>query len=395
MKKNIARLIYLLVAVMIGGGAVWTLTSPGKKGRDRADAPAYITVSLGSVDETVTAQGKLEPKEYVDVGTQVSGQLKTLHVDVGHTVKKGQLLAEIDPRIYESRAEANQAKLKTQKAALAEQLAQQVLAEQKYARNKRLIESKAISQEALEETDAERKAAAARADSIRAQIEEISSTLRGDMTNLEFTKIYAPIDGVVATLTARQGQTLNANQTAPIILRVADLDMMTVRAQVAEADVMRLTAGMPAYFTTLGMMDKKWQGVVRQIWPSPEVINEVVLYNVLIDVDNHDRLLMNGMSTQIFFQLGEAKDVPVIPVEALGRRMPAEDTDAGPAYKVQVLTEDEPEERTVHIGRMNRQLAQVLDGLVEGEKVMLPVKPDKKRGSSGGGPPFGGGGPRL
>ncbi|HBG32027.1 MAG TPA: efflux RND transporter periplasmic adaptor subunit, partial [Gammaproteobacteria bacterium] len=128
--------------------------------------------------------------------------------------------------------------------------------------------------------------AEARAASLKAQIEEARSTLAGDEANLGYTKIYAPMDGTVASQTAREGQTLNANQTAPVILQIADLGTMTVRAQVAEADVPRVQPGMDVSFTTLGSLNRRWQAVVRQILPTPEVINDVVLYNVLADVDN-------------------------------------------------------------------------------------------------------------
>src|SRR5690606_2265467 len=131
--------------------------------------------------------------------------------------------------------------------------------------------------------------------------------------------------------TAREGQTLNANQQAPIILQIANLDVMTVRVQVAEADVTRLKPGLPVYFTTLGMMDKRWHGRVRQILPSPETVNDVVLYIVLIDVDNRDHQLLTGMSAQVFFEIGKAHDVLTVPVAALGRRVPAKDSDRGRA----------------------------------------------------------------
>ena len=363
----------------------------------KAEAPAgtrIVTITKGAVDETVTSQGKLEPKVYVDVGAQVSGQLKKIYVDIGYDVKKGDLLAEIDPRIYQSRVDADQARLKTLGAQLAEQEAQQMLAAQKYKRNQRLVASKAISQEGLEESAAENKAAEARVASIKAEIEESTSTLNGDMASLSYTKIYAPQDGTIVQLPAREGQTLNANQTAPNILQIANLDTMTVRAQVAEADIMRLTAGMPAYFTTLGRMEKRWKGTVRQILPSPELINDVVLYNVLIDVDNQERQLMNGMSTQIFFELGGATNVPLIPVEALMGRVPDKDNAAGSAYRVRVLEEGGRRERIIHIGHMNRSVAEIKDGLQEGDRVIIATRAPKGGGKKDA--PYGmQSGPRL
>ena len=285
--KTLVRIAFL-IAIALAGYAWYTTRHRQVEAADAADIE-FVAVTTGRIEETVTAQGKIETKEYVDVGAQVSGQLKKIHVEIGDTVKAGDLLAEIDPRVYESRVEADRAQLKTLAAQLAEQQAQITLARQVLERNRRLIKSNAVSQEVLEDSEAALKVALARAASLKAQIEQAQSTLKGDETNLSYTKIYAPIDGTVVSQSAREGQTLNASQQAPVIVQLANLNAMTVRAQVAEADVMRLRVGMPVYFTTLGSLDRRWQGTVRQILPSPEIINEVVLYNALVDVDNRDR----------------------------------------------------------------------------------------------------------
>lgn len=374
--------ILVFIALAIGGWFLW-------KGRasaaDRGGASRVIEVTAGDVEDAVTAQGKLEPKDFVDVGTQVSGQLKKIHVEIGNTVKAGDLLAEIDPRIYESKVEADEARLKALKAQLAQQEATLDLASQKLQRSQRLIQSNAINQEAVEQSEAERKIAAAQVDGIKAQLEEIESTLEGDRTNLGYTKIFAPIDGTVVILEGKEGQTLNASQVAPRILQLADLDTMTVRAQVAEADVMKVKPGAPAYFTTLGMLDRRWEGKVRQVLPSPEVINDVVLYNVLIDVDNKDRQLMTGMSTQIFFVLGEAKGVPTLPMEALRTRVPKQDSELGLAYRVEMAGNGgKGEERIIHVGMMSRTSAEIRSGLKSGDKIVLSSRPAAAPGGGGG-----------
>lgn len=339
---------------------------------EMALATTTASIELGRIEETVTAQGKVETREYVDVGAQVSGQLSKLYVEIGDTVKQGDLLAEIDPRVYEARVAADEAQLKTLQAQLAEQQAQIVLARQVNDRNRRLIKSNAISQEVLEDSESALKVALARAASLRAQIEQAESTLEGDRTNLGFTKIYAPMNGTVVSQTTREGQTINAVQQAPVIVQIADLDSMTVRAQVAEADVMRIKVGTPVYFTTLGSMTRRWEGKVRQILPNPEIINDVVLYNALVDVDNRDRQLMTSMSTQMFFVLAAVDNVPLIPVAALGKRLPTEDTDGTQAYVVEVKTASGVGERTVHVGLMNRTQAEVRAGLAVGDQVVLP-----------------------
>ena len=362
-KKIIAG---VTLAVLIGGGLYWYTSAAGAPKRD---VLVPITVTRGTVEALVTAQGKLEAKQYVDVGTQVSGQLKAIHVDIGDTVTKGQLLAEIDPRVYQAQVEAGEAHLNSLRAQLNQQKATAVLAEQNLKRNQNLITVNAVSQQALQETESQASVARAQVESIAAQIQETESNLKGSRTNLSYSKIYAPMAGTVTTLPTKEGQTLNANQTAPIVLQVANLDVMTVRAQVAEADVSSLKENMPAYFTTLGNSDHRWTGKVRQVLPSPQIVNDVVLYDVLIDAKNEGRQLMTGMTTQVFFILGKADKALVIPAELLTRRVQKEDNDKGKAYRVTVVTEAGREQRVIHVGLQTRTQAEVVDGLQEGERV--------------------------
>ena len=330
-----------------------------------------LPVSRGTIEEAVTAQGKLEPKQYVDVGTQVSGQLKKIYVDIGVGVTNGQLLAEIDPRVIQAQVEAGEARLNSLRAQLNQQKAQALLAEQNLKRNQNLIAVNAVSRQALQETESQAAVAKAQVDAIHAQIQETESNLKASRANLSFTKIYAPMSGTVTMLPTKEGQTLNANQSAPTIMQVANLDTMTVRAQVAEADVNRLKESMPAYFTTLGDNERRWQGKVRQIQPSPQIINDVVLYDVLIDVKNEGRRLMTGMTTQVFFVLGKAEDAVIVPAEVLTRRVPREDNGKGKAYRVAVATETGREQRVIHVGLQTRAQAEVIDGLKEGEHIFV------------------------
>jgi membrane fusion protein, macrolide-specific efflux system len=357
---------FVAVAAIAAGGWYWYTAAAQAPKRD---VLVPITVTRGTVEALVTAQGKLEAKQYVDVGTQVSGQLKAIHVDIGDTVTKGQLLAEIDPRVYQAQVEAGEAKLNSLRAQLNQQKAEAVLAEQNLQRNQNLIAANAVSKQALQETESQAAVAKAQVDSIIAQIQETESNLKASRTNLGFTKIYAPVAGTVTTLPTKEGQTLNANQTTPTIMQVANLDLMTVRAQVAEADVSRLKENMAAYFTTLGNSDQRWTGKVRQVLPSPQIVNDVVLYDVLIDVKNEGRQLMTGMTTQVFFILGKADNALVIPAELLTRRVAKEDTDKGKAYRVAVVTEAGREQRVIHVGLQTRTQAEVVDGLQEGERV--------------------------
>lgn len=358
---------FTVVSLTVGGWYWYTSTAQSSQGV----VVQPIVVRRGNIEEVVTSQGKLEAKQYVDVGTQVSGQLKVIHVDIGDSVAKGQLLAEIDPRVYQSQVEAGEARLNSLRAQLNQQKAEALLADQNLKRNRNLIAVNAVSQQALQETESQAAVAKAQVESIVAQIQETESNLKGSRTNLSYTKIYAPMAGTVTTLPTKEGQTLNANQTAPTVLQVANLDTMTVRAQVAEADVSRIKINMPAYFTTLGNNERRWPGKVRQILPTPQIVNDVVLYDVLIDVKNQEHMLMTGMTTQVFFVLGKAENALVVPAEVLTRRAPREDNEKGKAFRVAVMTEMGREPRVIRVGLQTRTQAEVVDGLAEGDKLAV------------------------
>ncbi len=383
--------LLLIVAIMGGGAYYWRNSLPFVPAKeDKSIQTADVTE--GDIEDTVTAQGKLEPKNYVDVGAQISGQLEHLHVEIGDVVKKGDLIAEIDPEIYESKVAADEAALKTLAAQRAETSATVTQTQQKLERNTTMYNAQAIAKEVFEDAQTALKVAQAQLARVDAQIEQAESTLEGDRTSLSYAKIYAPMDGTVVSQTTREGQTINANQTAPVIVQLANLDVMTVRAQVAEADISKIVPDQDVYFTTLGSSGRRWEAKVRQVLPTPETINNVVLYNVLVDVDNKDRQLMTGMSTQMFFVQGRATKVPLVPVAALGKK-------TGDAYEVSVLNGKTTETRKVTLGLQNRTVAQVKQGLAVGDKVVLPLAmpagaPKGGAAASGGGRMMGGG-PRL
>ena len=186
--------------------------------------------------------------------------------------------------------------------------AQLALASANFSRQKRLMAANATSRSDYDSAKQACSSAEAQASRLSAQIAAAQSQLNGDQVTLGYTKIYAPMDGTVVSITTKQGMTLNANQQAPIILRVADLSTMTVWTQVSEADVPKLQVGMPAYFTTLGEPDKRWTGTLTQIQPTPDVVNNVVLYTATFDVKNPDHQLMTQMTAQVFFVTASAQD---------------------------------------------------------------------------------------
>ncbi len=377
----------LLLALGYYGWRTWLAPA------DPAASVLTAVVTQGDLEDTITATGTLQPKEFVDVGTQVSGQIKRLLVEIGAVVKAKDLLAEIDPSVYQSKADADSAQLRNQAAQLTDKQAQLVLAELQLTRQTNMMRDEASTAEALQSADAGARSARAQVLSVKAQMEQTASTLRGDEANLSYTKIYAPIAGTVVSQAAKQGQTLNANQQAPIVMRIADLSVMTVQAQVSEADVPKLTVGMDVYFTTLGGSSRRYYGKLRQIPPTPTVVNNVVLYDALFEVPNPKQELMTQMTAQVFFVLASAKNAVQVPLTALhpvtsaskpgsGARAgrSAQSADPRSQYRAglaQVNVVDKSGKltlREVQVGVMTRVAAQILKGLSPGETVVIGTK---------------------
>ncbi|MCT7664384.1 efflux RND transporter periplasmic adaptor subunit [Shinella kummerowiae] len=341
----------------------------------RAYAPAETTTAIitqavtrGDIENAVTAVGTLEAVKSVDAGAQVSGQLKAMHVEIGDAVKKDQLIAEIDPATIENRIEINRAELANLQAQLQSKKAQLVFKQANIARQRNLVAGNAAAQQALDQAVADLAAAEADVNATEAQIRKQQATLAGDEVDLGYTKIYAPMAGTIVANPVKEGQTLNASQTAPTIVTIGDLSTMTVRAEVSEADVGRLKVGMEAYFTLLGQPGKRFTGKLRQVEPSPTVENNVVLYNALFDVPNADGELMISMSAQVFFVQAAARDVLVAPSGAVTMKR----GDGKPQAQVTVVTASGGNEvRDVETGIRNRVSVEVKSGLAEGDRVVV------------------------
>ncbi|WP_085577529.1 MULTISPECIES: efflux RND transporter periplasmic adaptor subunit [unclassified Pseudomonas] len=372
-------LLATLCLIPVAAYAAWQMLPPGR------DKFATVQVTRGDIESSVTALGTLQPRRYVDVGAQASGQIKKIHVEVGDTVKEGQLLVEIDPSTQKAKLDAGRFSIENLKAQLQEQKAQHELAQQKHQRQQHLAAGGATREEDVQTARAELKATQARIDMIQAQIRQAEASLRSDQAELGYTRIFAPMAGTVVALDAREGQTLNAQQQTPLILRIAKLSPMTVWAEVSEADIGHVKPGMTAYFTTLSGGQRRWSSTVRQILPvPPKPLDQtsqgggspastsksgsarVVLYTVLLDVDNADNALMAEMTTQVFFVAGQAKDVLTAPVAALQGSAAA-----GLQTARVVAANGEVQPREVRTGISDRLNVQVLEGLNEGDHLLI------------------------
>ena len=362
----------LAIAAVAIGLAIYTVNAP-------ADAPQYLTATAerGDIENAVLATGLLEGVKQVDVGAQVSGQLKSLKVKVGDKVKKGQWLAEIDPLILQNtlrKAQVDEENLQAQRRATAAQLKQ---AKSVYERYKGLQADESVSRQDFEDAESTYQVQQANLLSLDAQIKSAHIQIDTAKVNLAYTRINAPIDGDVVGIVTQEGQTVIASQLAPVLLKLADLDTMTVKAQVSEADVIHISPGQQVYFTILGEADKRYYAKLRGTEPAPQNFletqtagtpkqNTAVFYNALFDVPNPDHRLRIAMTAQVRIVLDTAQAALMVPVAALGVR------NADGRYEVRVLdAKGKAVARTVKTGINNNVKVQILDGLAEGDTVVI------------------------
>ena len=343
-----------------------------------AEPPQYLLASVerADIENAVLATGLLEGIKQVDVGAQVSGQMKSLKVKLGDKVKKGQWLAEIDPLVLQNtlrQAQVDEENLQAQRRATLAQLKQ---TQAVYTRYRDLQEDASISRQDFETAESAYDVQRANLLSLDAQIKSAHIQIDTAKVNLAYTRIVAPIDGDVVGIVTQEGQTVIAQQLAPVLLKLADLDTMTVKAQVSEADVIHIAPGQEVYFTILGE-DKRYYAKLRGTDPAPQNFletqtagtpkqNTAVFYNALFDVPNPDHRLRIAMTAQVRIVLDTAQATLMVPVAALGAR----NNDG--SYPLRVLdAKGKAVLRDVKTGINNNVKVQILDGLAEGEKVII------------------------
>ncbi|AHN74633.1 hemolysin secretion protein D [Pandoraea pnomenusa] len=367
----VASLVALVVLVVLG---LRSLATP--------KPPQYLSarVERSDLENTVLATGTLGAVQQVDVGAQVTGQLKSLKVKLGDKVKKGQWLAQIDPVLAQNglrSAEADEQNLQAQKRTAQAQLRQAELA---FARQRQMLPDEATSRQDYEAAQAALDTQRATLLGLDAQIRKARVQIESARASVGYTRIEAPMDGEVVAIVTQEGQTVVAQQQAPVILKLADVSTITVKAQVSEADVIRIQPGQTAYFTILGDPDKRYYGKLRAIEPAPQNYldtqstlgggatrnNTAVFYNALFDVPNDDHRLRISMTAQVNVLLGTARQALNVPVAALGKRV-------GPnRYEVRVLGDDgKAVTRQIVTGLNNNVRVEVREGLSAGERVVI------------------------
>jgi len=389
------RLVALAVVLLVAGlvvKRVWFTSPP-------PPAVATAPVTVADIEDSVLATGTIGAFKQVSVGAQVTGEVKKLSVALGDKVEKGQLIAEIDAMTQQNNLRNSEAALQSAQALLKAKQAAFKQAELAAVRLRELVAVDAGARADLEAAEATLTTSRADIAAQEAQIVQAQMAANTAQVNLGYTRVTAPMDGVVVAIVTEQGQTVNANQSAPTIIKLAKLDVMTVKAQISEADVPRVKPGMPVYFNLLGEPDRRYEVKLRAVEPGPTTIAtdstttastststaSAVYYNGIFDVPNPENKLRINMTAQASIVLSRAEKALTLPSAALGAKAGAD------RYRVRVLENGRVVERIVRIGLNNRVRAQVLEGLKEGEQVVTTeAAPPGAAGSNQrrGGPPF-------
>ena len=302
-----------LVLLLIAGGVTWRVL--------RRPAPLqYQTaaVTRGPVVAKVTATGILSAVVTVQVGSQVSGRIAALHADYNSTVKKGDLVAEIDPALFQANVEQGKANVLQAEGQLKQAQANVLAAQRTYDRDKPLRASNLIAQADLDTAETTLEAAKASVVAAQGNLAQARAQLSQAQVNLTYTKILSPIDGTVISRSVDVGQTVAASLQAPVIFTLAgDLKAMQVDTSVAEADVGKLAPGMEATFVVDAFPDERFKGTIRQIRNAPQTQQNVVTYDAVIDVKNPDLKLRPGMTANTTVVYADQKDVLKVPNAAL------------------------------------------------------------------------------
>ncbi len=378
--RNKTFLAGLLILLLCAGG-IWYW----RKNADDRSGINYLTetVRRGEILATVNASGELDAVVSVDVGAQVSGQIEKLYVELGQQIKKGDLIAEIDSTTQRNELERSKAQLASYEAQLAARKVTRDVAQARYNREVKLRSTDSTSRENLE--SAQQTLASAKADvaEMESQIVQARLAVSTAETNLGYTRISAPLDGTVVSIPVEEGQTVNANQTTPTIVKIADLSRMENKIEISEGDITRVAPGMPVIYTILSEPDISFRARLDSIDPgntsvtnagatssgssSSSSSNEAVYYYGKSIVSNEDGRLRIGMTTQNTIVVSRAQDVIIVPSIVLEKRTARGRT----SYFVQVLTPaGTVEERAVETGVSDNLNTQIVSGLAEGERVV-------------------------
>ena len=387
-KKTIA---ILLLATMVAGGSYFFM-SQGEQ------TPTFLTenVTRADVEKTVVASGSIQSSNEVDVGAQASGKITKLYVKLGQSVKKGDMIADIDSTTQINALNKAKAALASYQAQLKAKQTAYNVAQSSYSRLSKLYKLQSTSLDELNSAKNTVDAAKAEIDALQESIKQAEIEVNTAETNVGYTKITSPIDGTVISTPISEGQTVNANQTTPTIVTVANLQKMLIKPEISEGDITKVKAGQEVEFTILSDNQTKYHAVIDSVDPatttdtdatstgssssSSSSSTSAVYYYANMEVDNPDGVLRIGMTTENTIKIAAAKGVLTVSNMAIQKK--------GNKYIVHVLNDqNQSEEREVEIGVQNDFQTEIKSGLAEGEKVIVSqVAAGEKVGATGRGP---------
>ena len=366
MKILMRKKILLILLFSVLATTVWWLMP-----QQNAPEKRYVTapVERGAITQTVSANGTLNPVRLVNVGSQVSGIVKKIHVDFNDHVRAGQVLLEIDQSLIQAQLQQSEANVASAEATLD-------LAQSNEARMRTLLAQEYVSRQELEQAIQTLKLA-------QAQLAVAKAQAVRDHANMAYTVIRSPVSGVVVSREVDVGQTVAASLQTPTLFKIAqDLAHMQIDSSYAEADVGSIRQGQPASFRVDAFPDRIFKGVVRQVRLNPTTQQNVVTYNVVIAVENLDKTLMPGMTAYVSITIAHKNDILVVPNAALrlriseDKRQKAEDknigAEKGQRATVYVLENGQPKLVRITTGIADNYLTEVVSGEVkEGVDVIV------------------------
>ncbi len=370
MKKVLKWIAGLLVLAIIMWW-VWSFFKP-------KEAVSYLTeeVKRGNISQTVSATGEIASSHLVEVGAQASGQIRKLHVKLGQKIKQGDLIAEIDSRSQTNTLNTNRSQLETYRAKLASAQIALSTAEKKYAREKALWAQDATSKQELEDAQDALASAKATITELKSSIKQTQISINTAETDLGYTRITAPMDGTVVAIPVEEGQTVNANQSTPTIIQLANLETMLNKMQIAEGDATKVKPGQKVKFTILSEPDQTVEATLETIDPglttmsqgeyktSTDTSEKAIYYYARALVPNEDGKLAIGMTTQNTIEINQAKDVLIVPSVAIKKQ--------GAKSMVRVQGADgQAKDQEITVGLKDSMHTEVKSGLKAGDKVIL------------------------
>lgn len=380
MKKRVIIISGIVAAIFFASGfALWFTKNP---------AADYVTVPAKrkTIIEAVEASGTVNPVNTVDIGSQVSGMIKEIYVDYNSKVTKGQLLAQIDPSLFQAQVDKARGDLQAAISNKAKVQAMLAYDKKNYERYKRLYTKNYVAKSDLDLAEATYKSDLAQLAASEGSINQARATLQNNLTNLKYTKIVSPVDGTVVSRAVDVGQTVAASFQTPTLFQVAqDLTNMQIEVNVSEADIGRIKKGQEVEYTLDGYADEVFHGKVTEVRIAPTTVSNVVTYTVIVDVDNKEQKMIPGMTANVSIITNKRENVISVPTDAL--KFTDKELTGGKKYKDQglwVIKDNKPVRITIKTGAKDSDKTEIISQeLKEKDRVILRKRGENDKAAQG------------